>query len=208
MIELLVSISLFALLMTMFLTLSSTLLKKWHLLDGKQKSTTDAGLFFERMTRELHCGVLLPDTFFIDLFTYDPCCRKNIFFLVPSSSKKSRGRELCGVGYFFVEDPGNPHHHQCFRFSLSPEETWTALQTDTLAILFATVSPRSTSSCKQVASHIMEWKIRPVWMADGKVSGPPSTSLETVFPPKLIEIKMTTDDEITFSSVVALFSPQ
>ncbi len=214
--EMLVAMSLFTLLMALLFTLSTKMWQEWHRQECQQKYTSEAGFLLQKMTRDLRSAVLVPGCFFINLPTIDTSCRKNIFFLTTTSSSKTSG-DLCAVGYFFVAEKNRPERYECYHFTASAQKTSEALQNQHCYDLFAKASPDNSGSCQRIASGIIESKIKPVWVVDGKIfNAPPKTSANTTPSPALMEISITMGDHRisksskervttkTFSTTIAL----
>ncbi|MFZ4116377.1 MAG: prepilin-type N-terminal cleavage/methylation domain-containing protein [Chthoniobacterales bacterium] len=213
--EMLIAISLLALLMTLLFTVNNNVWKQWQQLEQQQKRASEVGLLFQKIIRDLRSAVVIPGSFFIDLPTTDPCCRNNLFFLASSSFPKTEGG-LHAIVYFFVEEKNIPTRYECYRFMPSPQETHEALQNQNLCGLFAKASPSKLGSCQRIASGILAWKIQPAWVVDGKMSATPPQISKNEAPPSLLEISITTGDAHgtplskeplttrTFSTVVAL----
>ena len=199
--------SLLALLMTLFLTMSAHTIMFWHAAENQQEACAEGRALLQMMTNDLHSSLFLKNSFFIDLPTTDPTCQKNLFFLTKISSSQIRG-DLCAVGYFLVAEPKSTTTYRCYRFTASSEETLQALQKGTLFNLYATASSVNSSHCEQLASFIMQWQITPAWSSCGHLLQYPLSD-HPFAPPALIELSVTTDRDVTqkvatLSTVVAL----
>jgi type II secretory pathway component PulJ len=214
--EMLAALTLFALLMTLLFTVSNTVWKKWQQLEHQQKRASEVTILLQKMMRDLRSAVVVPGSFFIDLSTIEPNCRKNLFFLTTNSASKMGG-DLRAVGYFFVEEKNTSKCYECYRFTACSQETAEALRDQNLYRLFTKASPSHLGSCQLIASGILAWKIKPAWLVDGKRSNTPLQILDDqASPPNLLEISITTGDiprtpsskasleTRTFSTAVAL----
>lgn len=209
--EIVIALSLFALLATLLFTLTNQAWKKYHAQQTKQQSASEAVSLMQRMMHDMHAVVFVPNSFFINLPTFDRRSRKNIFFLISTSSLQESG-DLCAVGYFFVTENCLPNHARCYRFQANASETFDALQKNTLEEFFEQVAfddPR----CTCIASNLESWKIEPAQFIDGKIV---FISLEkeerySTFP-ALLELEITAGNfsasaiskPLIFSTVIAL----
>jgi hypothetical protein len=187
--EVVVSLSLFALFLLLLFTVSNLLLHRWSLLKEQQRNCSDTSLLFHRMIRELHSCVPVPNSFFVDLPTVDPRCKKNLFFLTTAASLKTYG-EISAIGYFFVEEKKNSPRYNCYRYELSPQETSEALHAHTVESLFARASSSTSKSCHCVATHIIDWNVRPAWILHEKISATPPQLVGKENTPNLVEIRL------------------
>lgn len=214
--EVLVAISLLALLMTLLCSASNTWYRQWHHLAERQKSTLQASLLLQEMRRDLDAAVPVAGSFFVNLTTVDPMARKNIFFLSTRSSLKHPG-ELHAIGYFFTQEKNSLSDYACYRFEASPEETQKALETQNFYTLFSKASPTNHSSSHQVCSNILSWSFQPLWLLKEKISTtPPEVLGEMIAAPNLLEITLTNENHSsrgfskeatktkTFSTVVGI----
>ncbi len=192
--EVLVVLSLLALLMSLLCSASNSWYHQWHQLAERQKSALQASLLLQEMRHDLHAAIPVAGSFFVNLTTVDPMARKNIFFLSTRSSLKHPG-ELHAIGYFFTQEKNSLSDYACYRFEASPEETQKALETQNFYTLFSKASPTNHSSSHQVCSHILSWNFQPLWLLKEKISStPPEVLSEVIAPPNLLEITFTRED--------------
>jgi len=192
--EVLVAISLLALLITLFCSASNTWYRQWHHLAERQESILQASLLLQEMRRDLHAAIPVAGSFFVNLTTVDPRAGKNIFFLSTRSSLKHSG-ELHAIGYFFTQEKNSLSDYACYRFESTPEQTREALETQNFYTLFSKASATNHTSSHQVCSHILSWHFQPLWLLKGKISTtPPEVSSEVIVAPNLLEITLTTEN--------------
>ncbi len=187
--ELLCSMVLLASIITLFLSFSSSLWKKWQQQADEEKKTSQLSSLLEQITHDLHSSVMLERSFFINLPTVDPRCRKNLIFLTLSSLNSEE--DLRAVGYFLIQEEQNASSATCYRFLANAQETRTALEHENITMLFSSISLKEITASPPMASSILEWKINPVWLIDGawtQVSSSSEGSYEQS--PSLLEINI------------------
>jgi prepilin-type N-terminal cleavage/methylation domain-containing protein len=187
--EMVVTLSLFALFLLLIFSLNNLLIQKWFLLQEQQRSSSAISLLLHKITRELRSSVFFPNSFFVDFPTIDSSCKKNLFFLTTTASLKTSGK-ISAVGYFFVRNKKESLHYDCYRYHLTPEETKEALHTNTLKAIFAKASPSDTKRCESVATSISDWKIQPAWIVHGNISSTPHPVASRQCTPDLLEITL------------------
>ena len=184
-----ITLTLFALFLLLIFSLNNLLVQRWSLLQEQQRSGSAINLLFHKISRELRSWVFYPNSFFIDLPTTDPSCKKNLFFLTTTASLKTSG-EISAVGYFFVRNKKDTLHYDCYRYQLPPQETKEALHTNTLEATFARTSLSDSKRCECIVTHISDWKIQPAWIVNGNISSTPQQVASRQCPPDLLEITL------------------
>ena len=193
--EMLVSLALFALVITLLTTIGIQAVKIGNELEEQEEVLAESGALLQMICRDLSSS-FLSEKLCIDI--PHAHCQKNIFFLtrIPSDC-------LVTVGYFL--DPNQQGH--CYRFFANATETLKTKNRGSLAALYQSAAPGEIH-CELVATHLLSWEITPVWKNNGKLT--PTACIipgETVPPPVLLEINMTfgkTNPHYFLSTVVGL----
>lgn len=149
--ELLVSLALLALVITLLATTATQASTMWQELEEESIFMSEGATLMRLLDRDLRNTYSRVPITFLN--------QSDLFFLTRNAND-----DLVVVGYFL--DPNKKDH--CYRFVSTPQETLAAIEKGNLAELQAHASLRKTHS-ERITQHLISCEMTPIWNNDKKM---------------------------------------
>lgn len=143
--EMLVSLALVALILTLLITTATQTTKMWRELEEEETFMAEGRLLLETLSRDLRSA----SPSFPIILEKKPA----LFFLTRNTHD-----DLVAVGYFL--DPIKKNY--CYRFCAKPNETLAAQSKEILVELYNQAAAGKMHS-QSIATHLVSWEMNPFW---------------------------------------------